>query len=157
MTTLSADERTAVARLSALLELLPSELDRGMAPAGMTSFEFTLLDTLHSAEARRLRLSVLASRTNATPQRISRVVSGLERKGYVERTPCDEDGRAINAVLTDAGALSHADNRGLHETVIRHAMLDGLDPDAVRHLADVSLAILTALDPQRRPAEPPIA
>jgi DNA-binding MarR family transcriptional regulator len=150
MTTLTDGERIAIARLSALLELLPSELDRRMAPAGMTSFEFTLLEALHESDKRRLRLSALASRTNATPQRLSRVVTSLERKGYVQRTPCEDDGRAINAVLTDDGARSYVENRDLHDTAIRRAVLDGLDSSAVAHLAEVSLAILNSLDPERR-------
>jgi DNA-binding MarR family transcriptional regulator len=146
MNPLTDDERLAMARLSALLEVLPSELDRRMAPLGMTAFEFTLIEALHDADRRRLRLSALASRTNATLARLSRVVSGLETKGYVVRTPCEEDGRAINAVLTEDGARLYTDGRALHDTALRQAILGGLDTEGVRHLAEVSLAMLASLD-----------
>ena len=60
MDELRYDERVAIARLRALLELLPTALDRRLAATGLTSFEFTLLEALHEAEAGRLRLSALA-------------------------------------------------------------------------------------------------
>src|SRR5687768_1054603 len=107
---LTQDQRVAVARLHALLELLPTALDKELAPAGITSFEFTLLEALHDADDHRLRLSALASRTNATLARLSRVVSSLERKDLVLRAACEEDGRATNAVLTDAGEAVFLDS-----------------------------------------------
>ena len=81
MTSLSQPERVAVARLQALLELLPTALDRQLQSAGVTAFEYTLLEALAESEYRRLRLSALAARTNATLARLSRVVTSLERKG----------------------------------------------------------------------------
>lgn len=148
MERLRHDERVALARLNALLELLPAALDRHLAPTGLTSFEFTLLEALH--EAGRLRLSALASRTNATLPRLSRVVTGLERKGLVARVACQQDGRATNAVLTPAGERAFRESRPLHEDAVRHLVLAGLDDDGVARLAELSYAILTKLDPDRR-------
>jgi DNA-binding MarR family transcriptional regulator len=150
MAALTHDERVAFARLRALLELLPSELDRQMAPTGLTSFEFTLLESLQAAESQRLRLSSLASQTNATLPRLSRVVSGLERKGLVTRMPCEEDGRAINAVLTDEGRRAYADSQARYEGAVRQVVLDRLDSHNIRDLAAITLSILTTLDPERR-------
>lgn len=150
MEQLRHEERVAVARLNALLELLPSALDRRLAATGLTSFEFTLLEALHEAEARRLRLSALASRTNATLPRLSRVVTGLERKGLVARVACEQDGRATNAVLTPAGERAVKEGRPLYVDAVRHLVLDGLDVDGVARLAELSYAILTRLDPDRR-------
>ena len=150
MTELQHDERVAVARLHALLELLPTALDRRLAGTGLTSFELTLLEALHEADSHRLRLSALASRTNATLPRLSRVVSGLERKGLVLRAPCEQDGRATNAVLTDAGAAAYEAARPLYDDAVRTMVLDGLDDDGVDRLAALCLDILTRLDPDRR-------
>jgi len=147
---LTYDQRVAVARLHALLELLPTALDKELAPAGITSFEFTLLEALHEAESRRLRLSALASRTNATLARLSRVVTSLERKGLVLRTPCEEDGRATNAVLTDAGDAAFLESAGLYADAVQRMVLDGLDDTGVSQLASLSFAILSKLDPDRR-------
>ncbi|GAA1465008.1 MarR family winged helix-turn-helix transcriptional regulator [Microbacterium thalassium] len=150
MADLQYDERVAIARLHALLELLPTALDKELAPAGLTSFEFTLLEALHEADGHRLRLSALASRTNATLARLSRVVTGLERKKLVARMPCAEDGRATNAVLTDEGETAYEESRPLYADAVRRMILDGLDDDGVDQLASLSYAILAKLDPDRR-------
>ena len=147
---LRQDERVAMARLRALLELLPTALDRHLAAAHITSFEFTLLETLHEAEAGRLRLSALAARTNATLPRLSRVVTSLERKGLVLRAACEEDGRATNAVLTPDGERAYRDSRPLYEAAVRGMVLDGLGEDGATRLADLAYAILDRLDPDHR-------
>ena len=150
MEALRHDERVAVARLRALIELLPTALDRQLSSAGVTSFEFTLLEALHAAELGRLRLTALASRTNATLPRLSRVVTGLERKGLVERAACEEDGRATNAVLTTAGEEAYVQTRPIYEGAVREMVLSNLDAEAVDQLAAISFSVLSALDPDRR-------
>lgn len=150
MQQLRHEDRVAVARLHALLELLPTALDRELAPTGLTSFELTLLEALHEADAGRLRLSALAARTNATLPRLSRVVTGLERKGLVERAACEEDGRATNAVLTAAGRDAYRDGRPRYDAAVRTMILDGLDERGVDDLASIAYAILGRLDPERR-------
>jgi DNA-binding MarR family transcriptional regulator len=150
MEALKHDERVAVARLRALIELLPTALDRQLSSAGVTSFEFTLLEALHAAELGRLRLTALASRTNATLPRLSRVVTGLERKGLVVRAACEEDGRATNAVLTEAGEEAYLQTRPIYEGAVRDMVLSNLDDESVGQLAAISFSVLTALDPDRR-------
>ena len=150
MTVLSRDERVAMARLRALLELLPTALDRQIAGTGLTSFEYSLLEAIHDADGGRLRLTALASRTNATLPRLSRVVTGLERKGLVQRVACEEDARATNAVLTDQGSRAYRDGLPVYERAIRSTVLDGLGAADLQALADLSFTILSRLDPDRR-------
>ncbi len=150
MTSLSQPERVAVARLQALLELLPTALDRQLQSAGVTAFEFTLLEALAGTDDHRLRLSALAARTNASLARLSRVVTSLERKGLVVRMPCLADSRATNAVLTKAGEQAYSQSRGLHAHAVRTLVLDALDPAEVDDLARLTLAMLTKLDPDGR-------
>jgi len=144
---LTLDESIAVSRLHALLELLPSALDRELAAEGITSFEHRLLAALQASEGRRMRLSTLAAITNATLPRLSRVVTGLERKGLVERAPCAEDGRATNAVLTDAGLATYERTAPRYAAAVRRLVLAGLDEAGVDSLAATTLAVLTNLDP----------
>jgi len=147
---LQPGERVALARLHALLELLPTALDQRLAPFGVTAFEYSLLESLRDAQDRRLRLSALASLTNATLPRLSRVVSALERKGFVQRVPCEEDGRATNAVLTLAGESALRAARPAYADAVRSMVLDGLGEGGADALAEVTLAILRRLDPDRR-------
>lgn len=152
-TPLDLRERVAIARLHALLELLPAALDRHLVPAGITSFEYTLLDTLEADPTHRLRLSALAGRTNATLPRLSRVVTSLERRGLVVRSACPEDGRATNAALTPLGATLVVETRARYAAAARTLILDGLATlpgDGVAQLSEVSFAILGALDPDHR-------
>ncbi|WP_344097241.1 MarR family winged helix-turn-helix transcriptional regulator [Microbacterium deminutum] len=142
---LTRDQRVAVARLHALLELLPTALDKELASAGITSFEFTRLEALHEADHHRLRLSALAARTNATFARLS-----LERKHLVVRAPCEEDGRATNAILTDAGETVFLESTGLYADAVQRMVLDGLDDAGVDQLATLTYGILSRLDPDRR-------
>jgi DNA-binding MarR family transcriptional regulator len=147
---LTRPERLAVARLQAMLELLPVALDRQLLEAGLTAFEYTLLEALSESDGGWLRLSTLALRTNATLPRLSRVVTGLERKGLLERRPCPADARATNAVLTADGVAAYRRSRGLYAQAARVMILDGLDAAGVDQLAELTLAILTNLDPTGR-------
>lgn len=147
---LTQPERVAVARLQAMLELLPTALDRELAACGLTSFEFTLLEALAESTEPWLRLSALAARTNASLPRLSRVVSGLERKGLVERVACASDARATNAVLTAAGRQAFEQSRPLHARAVRSLVLDGLDAADVDQLARLTLSVLGRLDPDGR-------
>lgn len=152
-TPLSHAELLAMSRLHALLELLPVQLDRRLAPTGVTAFEFTLLDILSRAEGHRMRLNGLARKTNATLPRLSRVVTSLESRQLLIRMPCAEDGRATNAVLTAEGVKVHAAAQELYAQSLRELILPGLSElpgDGVAQLADLSFAILKSLDPAFR-------
>ena len=101
---LSADERAAWVRLSAVLELLPAALDAQLsADSHLTHFEYFTLAMLSEAPGRVLRMSDLAARTNATLPRLSRVITQLEKRKLVRRSRSPQDGRATNVTLTDEG------------------------------------------------------
>lgn len=156
-TPLTHPERVAVARLHALLELLPTALDKRLHQGGVTAFEHTLLDALAEQEGQRMRLSALAHKTNATLPRISRVATSLERRGLIERTPCPEDGRATNATLTALGATTHELSRTLYADAVRELVLEGLAQlpgDGVAQLSELTLAVLTSLDTERTQTQP---
>lgn len=149
-TPLTHPERVAIARLHALLELLPTALDKRLGAGGVTAFEHTMLDALAERDGHRMRLSELARKTNATLPRISRVATALEKRGLIERAPCPEDGRATNAVLTELGAATHETSRELYTDAVRELVLEGLGQlpgDGVAQLTDLTFAVLTSLDP----------
>lgn len=151
-TGLSREERTAIARLRALLELLPAALDRRLHDLGLTAFEYSLVEALAEAPDRRLRLSALASRTNATLPRLSRVVSVLERKGLLVKTQCAADARATNAVLTAEGEAAWLRAAPVYGRAVGDMVLGGLGAADVDDLARLSLAMLRRLDPDGRMA-----
>lgn len=148
---LSYSERVSIARLHALLEILPTALDQHLAPARITSFEFTLLEALAESPDHYMRLTQLARKTNATLPRLSRVVSSLEKKGLVERHTCPVDRRANNAFLTSAGEAKYESSKPLYAEATRKLILDSLEElpyDGVEQLAQLCLAMLRHIDPQ---------
>lgn len=148
---LSHPEQVAVRRLRALLELLPTAFDQRLSDVGVTAFEHTVLETLAEADGKRARLSEVARRTNATLPRLSRVATALQRRGLIDRVPCEADGRATNAVITVRGEELLAESSRAYDAAVRELLLPGLGTlqgDGAIQLADVSYAILESLDPQ---------
>ncbi len=138
-------------RFVAVVELLPGVLDGQLRrDSNLSHFEYLVLAMLSEAPGRTLRMTALAARTNATLARLSHVVSRLEARGLVGRSPCAEDGRATNATLTDQGwdvvvaaAPGHVEN-------VRRNVLDALSDAQVRELGQIAGAVLARLDPEGR-------
>jgi DNA-binding MarR family transcriptional regulator len=73
------------------------------ADHGLTISDFEVLLRLGRAPDRRMRRVDIAQEVLLTASGITRLLDGLERKGYVERASCDTDRRVVYAVLTDEG------------------------------------------------------
>lgn len=80
---------------------------------------------LMSAE-QAIRLSDLAERENVTVPTMSRIVTGLERDGLIERTADPDDGRASLLAVTTAGADLVNGSRSRRVQALEKA-LGGLD------------------------------
>ena len=145
---LTEDERDAWLHLIAVVELLPGVLDSQLqADAGLTHFEYFVLAMLSEAPERTLRMTALASLTNATLPRLSHVVGRLEGRGLVERRPCPEDRRATNATLTTEGWSKVVETAPGHVETVRHNVIDALDRRQVKQLRDICESILERIDP----------
>ena len=145
---LNDEERAAWVRLAAVLELLPGVLDSQLRrDAELTHFDYYTLAMLSEAPQRTLRMTSLATQTNATLPRLSHVISRLEDRGLVERFPCPDDARATNVRLTPAGWDKVRRTAPGHVANVRQHVIDALTPEQVRRLADVTEAILGRLDP----------
>lgn len=138
-------------RLVAVVELLPGVLDSQLQrDAGLSHFEYYVLAMLSEAPDRTLRMTQLASRTNATLPRLSHVVTRLERRGLVERFPCPEDRRATNARLTPAGWDTVVATAPGHVATVRDHVVDALTDEQVVQLGEIAGAILERVDPDDR-------
>jgi DNA-binding MarR family transcriptional regulator len=148
---LTPDQRAAWIRFAAVLELLPSALDAQLnRDAGLSHFDYFVLAMLSEAPSRTLRMTALASRTNATLPRLSRVISRLEDAGLVERQPCPENRRATNATLTDLGWERVVTAAPGHVAAVRALVIDALTPAQLNQLAAISARLLRRLDPEGR-------
>lgn len=115
--------------------------------AGVTHFQYYVLAVLSEAPDRTLRMTELARHTNATLPRLSYVVSRLEARGLVERSPCPEDRRATNARLTAAGWEKVQEAAFGHAANVRHHVIDPLDEEQIEQLITIADAVLARLDP----------
>jgi DNA-binding MarR family transcriptional regulator len=148
---LAPEESAAWVRLVALAELLPGALDAQLLrDAGLTHFEYGALMALGAAPSRTMRMTELASRTNATLPRLSHVAKRLEERGLIERFPCPEDRRATNATITAAGLALISEAAPGHVDTVRANVLDALEPEQLEQLYVIAGAVLARLDPEAR-------
>lgn len=149
--TFSADERRTWVPVAALLELLPRQLDAQLLrDEGLTHFDYVTLSILSASASRMLRMTELASLTNATLPRLSRVVTKLEERGLVRREPCAGDRRATNAVITQEGRRKLLQATPGHVANVRDHVLDALDAEQQAQLRTITAAVLARLDPDGR-------
>ena len=148
---LSAEELAAWKKLITVVSLAPGVLDAQLQrDADLTHFEYFTLAMLSEAPERTLRMTALASRTNATLSRLSHVVSRLEARGYVTRAPCPADRRATDASLTEEGWRKVVATAPGHVETVRARILDALDERDVADLDRIMARVLTRLDPEGR-------
>ena len=143
---LNGEDLETWASLATVLQWLPTALDAQLArDSGVTHFEYGILYALASADDRTLRMSVLASYANSSLTRLSRAVSRLEGRGWVERTPDASDGRYTLAFLTSAGLQKYGDATPGHVKNVRRLVLDALSPAQARQLHEINRRIMLAV------------
>jgi DNA-binding MarR family transcriptional regulator len=148
---LNTEESAAWVRLVALTELLPGALDAQLLrDAQLTHFEYGALMALAAAPDRTMRMTALASRTNATLPRLSHVARRLEERGLISRFPCPEDRRATNATITEAGLRLIDEAAPGHVEAVRQNVLDALTREQLEQLYAIAGAVLARLDPEQR-------
>jgi DNA-binding MarR family transcriptional regulator len=144
-------ESEAWLRLVTMLELLPASLDAQLQRDGsLTHFEFMVLSQLRFAPGQTVQSKELAASTNATLPRLSHVVSRLEQRGLVERTPCPGDRRATNVRLTSDGRRVLIRATAGHIAHVRRMVLDRLDRGELEALTTIARKITADLDPADR-------
>lgn len=148
---LTPAQLSAWKKLVAVVEILPGILDSQLQhDAELTHFEYFTMAMLSEAPERTLRMTSLASATNSTLPRLSHVVSRLEKRGYIERSPCEEDRRATNATLSDAGWEKVVATAPGHVDTVRDNVIAPLSDDDVAGLDRAMSAILRTIDPENR-------
>ena len=125
-----AEDRNPVAAWQAVLRAQNRALraieqdlhDQGLIPLSW----YDVLLELNAAPGRQLRMQDLAARVVLSRTRVSRLVSELERVGYIERVPDPDDGRATLARITAEGRTARRNAAPVY--------LAGIDKHFNRHL-----------------------
>lgn len=149
------DELLTWSGVATVLEWLPALLDAQLQrDADVTHFEFGVLFALRHAPEGTLRMSVLAGYANSTLTRLSRAVTRLEQRQWVQRTVDPEDGRYTLATLTDQGRAEVEEATPGHVATVRRLVLDPLTKAQHRQLQEITRRILAAAG-DGRPWRPP--
>jgi DNA-binding MarR family transcriptional regulator len=140
-------ERDAWLSLIGVIIRLPAALDAQLQrDAGLSHFEYMVMVNLSNADDHVLRMSQLAALCHSSLSRLSHVVARLERRGWLRRDPCPDDGRATLATLTDDGFATLASAAPGHVDAVRAYVIDALDPEQLGQLSAIGDTILGRLD-----------
>ncbi len=156
---LDEDERATWLSLLRVMSRLPPLLDSQLERAsGLNLFEYTNLAMLSEEPDGTLRMSRLASVTNASPSKLSHAARHLEARGFLVREPDPDDGRCIRAFLTGAGHVQVVQAAPGHVAAVRELVLDPLDRGRLRALREANELILARVDPEGAtdPGSPPV-
>jgi DNA-binding MarR family transcriptional regulator len=99
--------------LGVAFDAFSEELHERVQAAGFTDIRPGHGCVFGNIDPQGSRLTDLAERAKMTKQSVGEVTSDLERRGYLERVPDPEDGRAKIIRLTDRGRKAQAAGRGL--------------------------------------------
>jgi DNA-binding MarR family transcriptional regulator len=82
---------------------LVPKVERALIPTGLPLTWYDVLLVLNAAPARRLRMTELGEQAVVSRERVSRVVTELERAGLVVREANPDDKRSSFTVITPEG------------------------------------------------------
>ncbi|MDQ6687722.1 MAG: MarR family transcriptional regulator [Actinomycetota bacterium] len=105
--------------------LLLDRLDRDLRQAHDISLdEYEILVRLAESPNRRMRMAILADAMCHSRSRITHTVGRMERAHWVTRTPSPDDGRGVDAVLTDAGHELLVEAAPVHVEGVRRHLIE---------------------------------
>ena len=116
---------------------LTTEIEARLKEHGCSLMDYQVLLLLRNAPGHRLRMGELAQRMVFSPSRLSYQIGVLERRGWVRRRRCAEDGRGLEAELTGEGLGAFRRLRPAHARDVEELFLDALEPDDAERLAAI--------------------
>jgi DNA-binding MarR family transcriptional regulator/DNA-binding XRE family transcriptional regulator len=96
-----------------------------------------------------MRMSELAEGAHGSRSRLSHLVAGMERRGWVRREPAADDGRGSIARLTDAGHAKVVATAPGHVVAVRSAVFDPLSPRGLDDLEHACTELLGGMSAKR--------
>jgi DNA-binding MarR family transcriptional regulator len=91
-----------------------------------------------------LRMSELADSVLLSPSGVSRLVDRLVGDGLLERRPCEADGRAVHAAITERGRALLAQAEPTYSAALRRLFFDRYTPEEHARLAELLLRVAPA-------------
>jgi DNA-binding MarR family transcriptional regulator len=133
---LSSNEDAVWRALMRIVKVLPRHLDSDLLRgAGLTASEYTTIMHLSEAPNRELRMAELASATDLSASRMTRLVDDLQSRGFVTKTASSSDARGNVAKLTPRGMTKLRAAWAVHLVSVRRRFFDAIDPSAIDEVA----------------------
>ena len=123
-----------------------------IADHDLTTADYSVLLHLSWAPDRRMRRVDLADRVALTASGITRLLDGLERAGFVQRSGCESDRRVVYAVLTDAGLEKLREASKTHVPQVEAFLAARFDDD---ELADLRASLARLAEGDAMGCRPP--
>ena len=129
--------------LISVTQLLPAVLDSQLQrDSKMTHFEFMVLTSLRLAPKSRLQMKDLAEATNSTLPRLSHVITRMEKRDLVEKSPSTEDRRASHVELTTTGRRELIRALPRHLELVNKLVIDALNAEQLQTLREITQTIM---------------
>jgi len=127
-------------------ELLRKQLNRELQDEhGMALADYEVLVRLSEGDGGRMRMAQLASGVASSKSRLSHQIARMEAAGLVRRAECDDDARGVFAEITEAGRARLRETAPTHVIGVREHLIDLLDENDQKALADIFEKVLTHL------------
>ena len=110
------------------------KLEKALTATGLPLTWYDVLLVTNAAPERRLRMTELGRQTVVSRERVSRVVTELERSGLIERQPNPDDKRSSFAAITPEG------RRRLRRAAPTY--LEAVREHYLAHLSDAEVEVL---------------
>jgi DNA-binding MarR family transcriptional regulator len=151
---LSPTEEVLWRAVMRIVKVIPRHLDSDLIRgAGLSASDYTTIMHLSEAPNRELRMADLASATDLSPSRMTRLVDDLQSRGLVTKTTSSSDARGNVARLTPRGMAKVKSAWPVHLASVRRRFIDCIDAAAVdavaKALADVALHLEDTSDVPR--------
>jgi DNA-binding MarR family transcriptional regulator len=97
------DYQKAVINIMFTANWLQAEHSSTLKPFGISTQQFNLLRILRGQHPKPASVNLIIDRMLDKNSNASRLVEKLRLKGFVERSTCPEDRRAVNVIITKKG------------------------------------------------------
>lgn len=136
-----------------IVKVIPRHLDNDLIrDAGLTASDYTTIMHLSEAPNRELRMADLATATDLSASRMTRLVDDLQSCGLVTKTASSSDARGNVARLTPRGMAKLKSAWPVHLASVRSRFFDYLDASTVGTVASALSEVTAHLEDA--PAEP---
>ena len=120
------------------------KVERALAPTGLPLTWYDVLLVVNAAPGRRLRMTELGQQAVVSRERVSRVVTELERAGLVVREANPDDKRSSFTVITPEGRKRLRASAPVYIKAIEQHFLSRLTDEEIRIISQALSRVVSA-------------